>query len=71
MKLPFLKQATVPDPKLANYLLDTVHPKGRSKAVFLLQLGFTREAPDGLRRALLDVVSRTEMEEIVSPYGLK
>ncbi len=64
MKLPFLEQALVPDSKLANYLLDPLHPKGRSKAVFFLRLGFARERPDELRQALLEVAARTEMEEI-------
>lgn len=71
MKLPYLEQALVPDAKLVNYLLDPLHPKGRSKAVFFLRLGFARERPDELRQALLEVAARTEMEEITYPYGLK
>jgi hypothetical protein len=48
-----------------------MHPKGRSKAVFFLRHGFASERPDELRQALLEVATRTDMEEIVYPYGLK
>lgn len=71
MKLPFLEQALVPDSKLVNYLLNPLHLKGRSKAAFFLKLGFASERPEELRQALLRVATRTEMQEIVFPYGLK
>jgi hypothetical protein len=71
VELPFLDQALVPDSKLVSYLLNPLHPKGRSKAAFLLQLGFASERPDDLRQALLELAARTDMEEIVFPYGLK
>jgi hypothetical protein len=56
---------------VVRYLPDPSGPEGRSKAEFFLRLGFTREEPDKLRRALLDVAARTEMREIVFAYGLK
>jgi hypothetical protein len=71
VKLPFLEQAIVSDAKLVSYLLDPLHPKGRSKADFLLRAGFASERPDELRQALLAAAAGTEMEEIVFPYGLK
>jgi hypothetical protein len=71
MKLPFLEQAIVPDAKLVKYLLDPSHPEGRSKAEFFLRLGFTREQPDILRRALLEVAAHTHMQEVIFPYGVK
>jgi hypothetical protein len=71
VKLPFLEQALVPDSKLVNYRLNPLHPKGRSKAGFLLQLGFASDRPDVLRQALLDVAVRAAMQETACPYGLK
>jgi hypothetical protein len=71
MKLPFLEQAIVPDAKLVKYLLDPSHPEGRSKAEFFLRLGFTREQPDILRRASLEVAAHTHMQEVIFPYGVK
>jgi hypothetical protein len=69
--LPFLEQALVPDAKLADYLLNPLHPKGRSKAAFLLRAGFASKHLDELRQALLAAAARTEMEEVVFPYGFK
>lgn len=71
MKLPFLEQALVPDAKLTQYLLDPLHPKGRSKAAFFLGHGFSSDRPDELRQALLEVAARTDMEEVVYEYGVK
>lgn len=71
MKLPYLEQAVVPEAKLTGYLLNPLHPKGRSKAAFLLHVGFTPERADELRRALLAAAGEVDMVEIVSPYGLK
>lgn len=39
--------------KIADYLLNPEHPKGWSKAKFLLQRGFTAERPDELMEALI------------------
>ncbi len=61
----------VPEAKLAGYLLNPLHPKGRSKAAFQLRHGFSSDRTDELRRALSTVAARTEMEEIESAYGVK
>jgi hypothetical protein len=53
------------------YLLDPMHPKGRSKAAFFHGIGFESDRPDELRKALLEVAAHTEMKEISFPYGRK
>ena len=53
MRLPHIDEAYIPETKLSGYLLAADHASGRSKAVFLNNLGFRREQPDVLRRALL------------------
>lgn len=54
MKLPNVHLATVPEPKVARYLLNPAHPAGGSKAVFFLRFGFTagqwRQLADALLR---------------------
>jgi hypothetical protein len=55
VKLPFVDRAAVPDAKLVNYLLDPVHPRGRSKAEFFQRLGFPAGRPDELRYPASDV----------------
>jgi hypothetical protein len=42
-RLPKVEQAVVPEAKVVGYLLNILHPKGRSKARFFLLFGFTRE----------------------------
>lgn len=61
----------MPDHKLAGYLLNDSHPEGRHKAVFFQRFGFRRDAPEGLRTALLDVARRADMSAIVFAFGTK
>lgn len=44
--------------KLVGYLLDPTHPKGRSKAIFLLRFGFSASDPAVLADALVDHFGR-------------
>lgn len=53
MHLPGINEAYVPAAKLSGYLLAADHASGRSKALFLNNLGFRMDQPDVLRRALL------------------
>ncbi|TVR18395.1 MAG: hypothetical protein EA396_15170 [Anaerolineaceae bacterium] len=41
MKLPHLDNAYVPEEKITLYLLNLQHPKGRGKAKFFTQFGFS------------------------------
>jgi hypothetical protein len=43
MKLPNAHRAVVPREKIVDYLLDTSHPDGGSKAAFFQRAGFRRD----------------------------
>jgi hypothetical protein len=53
MKLPNLDEAHVPKAKITDYLLNTQHPSGRSKANFFIQFGFSVAQWKQLADALL------------------
>ena len=50
--LPHFERAVIDDRKLADYLLSTEHPFGRTKAQFFLGLGFRRDAIGTLNEAV-------------------
>lgn len=54
MLLPNVEQAVVPHRKVAEYLLSSTHPIGRSKAAFFGSFGFTAAAWEALAEALKD-----------------
>ncbi len=51
--LPAADRAIVDEAKIDRYLLSVSHPVGRAKAAFFLRFGFSLDAPDELRAALL------------------
>ena len=53
MQLPHLDEAHVSESKISGYLLADDHASGRSKALFFSNLGFRKDQPAALRRALL------------------
>lgn len=72
MHLPNIEEAYVPEPKLSGYLLDIDHAFGRSKALFLNNLGFRRDQPDVLRRALLQHAADNAVSSVqLTPFGAK
>jgi hypothetical protein len=71
VKLPFADQAVVSDAKIREYLLNEAHPTGRDKAAFFATLGFRRDQTAVFRRALLQLASGIEVEEVASGYGRK
>ena len=71
MKLPYGELAVVSDAKLVDYLLNPGHPQGRGKAAFFSGLGYRREQPEVLRRALLDLARTIEVSETTSVFGRK
>jgi hypothetical protein len=71
MRLPYADQATVPEGKLVDYLLNVDHPAGQAKARFFLMLGFRREQPEPLRAALLGLAATAEMTETTTVFGRK
>lgn len=71
-KVPGYEQAVVPESKITEYLLSLSHPKGRSKAQFFIQFGFTPDDWQQLADALLqhaadNAVASTED----TPFGTK
>jgi hypothetical protein len=72
MYLPHIDEAYVPEPKLAGYLLATDHASSRGKALFLNSLGFRKDQPDVLRRALLQHAANNAVSSIqLTPFGVK
>ena len=72
MHLPHINEAHVPEAKLSGYLLAADHASGRSKALFLNRLGFRRDQPDVLRRALLQHAADNAVSSVqLTPFGAK
>jgi hypothetical protein len=67
MKIP--ADAVISDDKLSRYLL---HPRPRDdKSRFLVRLGFTRENPEALRRAIKALALSAEaVEDARNEYGV-
>ena len=72
MHLPNIDEAYVPEPKLSGYLLAADHPSGRSKALFFNDLGFRKDQPDVLRRALLQYAADNAVSSVqLTHFGTK
>lgn len=72
MHLPNIEEAYVTEPKLSGYLLAVDHASGRSKALFLNSLGFRKDQPDVLRRALLQHAADNAISSVqLTPFGTK
>ena len=72
MQLPHIEDAHVPDSKISDYLLADDHPTGRSKAHFFRNLGFQKDRPAALRRALLQHAAGNEVSSIQqTSFGAK
>ncbi len=72
MHLPHFDDAHVPEPKISGYLLADDHPSGRSKALFFNNLGFRKDQPATLRRALLQHAAGNEVSSVQqTSFGAK
>jgi hypothetical protein len=72
MQLPQIDEAYVPEAKLSDYLLAADRPSGRSKALFFNSLGFRKEQPEVLRRALLQHATSNAVSSVVqTSFGVK
>jgi len=72
MHLPHIDEAHIPEPKISGYLLADDHPSGRSKALFFNNLGFGKDEPAALRRALLQHAAGNEVSSIrQTSFGTK
>jgi hypothetical protein len=66
-------KAIVEKDKIVEYLLNTQHPDGASKAYFFRKLGFHQNEPQVLEKALLDHYSLFESSSlaILNEFGVK
>ena len=72
MKLPNSENALVPADKLENYLPSEVHPVGRTKALFLKNLGYDNTDAGALARDLLAIAHEEDVSDVQSSeYGTK
>lgn len=71
-KLPNCKGAIIADAKIYNYLLNPLHPEGKSKAKFYELIGYTVESADLLKSDLLTLAcSGVLVDEQVNRAGRK
>jgi hypothetical protein len=75
MKLPNAEKATVPEEKITQYLLNSGHPAGGSKAAFFLRFGFRVEewrlfASALIRHALENEIVESEETQYGTRYAV-
>jgi len=72
MKLPNANMAVVSREKIADYLLNPVHPDNGGKAEFFMQLGFHRSQWESLATTLQALAQTAEVLRVSeSPHGKK
>jgi len=72
VKLPNFGHAVVPQEKITKYLLSPVHPRGRWKAQFFKNVGFSRVERDALVAALLQHVADHQVKKVEdSHFGIR
>ena len=64
MKLPYSKNAYIPEEKLVDYLLSETHPVGSSKAKFFRGLGFSEVNVGQLAKLLLHIARTNDVKDI-------
>lgn len=70
--MPGRHLAVVEDSKMTDYLLNTSHPDGKSKAIFFLGLGFRPHNLPELRTALLvHAAIHHVVKEVQTKFGTK
>jgi hypothetical protein len=72
MKLPNANKAVVVPEKIADYLLNPVHPDNGGKAEFFTRLGFHRNQWETLASTLQALAQTAEVTRVTeSPHGKK
>jgi hypothetical protein len=72
VRLPHAENAIVESDKIARYLLSGTHTRGRGKAQFFISFGFSPDAPEVLRRALLQHAKASDVLSLdQSQHGTK
>lgn len=70
MRLPNAHLAWIDRPKITNYLLSSVNPRGRAKANFFLRFGFSTDRWEEFSDALRRQAASYEVTRVVeTPYG--
>lgn len=70
--LPALRGLRIQGEKIVRYLLDPTHPRGRSKAKYLLAFGFTADAPQLLADALADhFTDAPDARDLLDEFGAR
>ena len=64
MKLPNIEQAEVAEAKLVDYLLNPLHPIGRTKAAFFMAFGFSPASWKIMRNAFIEHALQYDVTEI-------
>jgi hypothetical protein len=64
MKLPNADQAIIDREKITEYLLNTAHRSGASKARFFTEFGFELAAWEVLAKALIEHAQRHEVRKV-------
>lgn len=71
-RLPRHEEAVIPPAKLRDYLLSTIHPDGRSKALFFAMLGYSPKRWRELERELRRLIACSRARaHTLTPYGKK
>jgi hypothetical protein len=65
VKLPHISQATIPESKLVDYLLNPAHPDNGGKAAFFLKMDFSVKNGTELVAAFRQSAKETELTEVV------
>ena len=72
MKLPFANEAEVPQGKIALYLLNPEHPRGKGKARFFAGRGFSKDNWQAMAAALRQHAAQNEIaREETTPLGVR
>ena len=72
VKLPIAKHAIIDDTKIRDYLLSPIHPIGRYKCRFFLEIGYETGHWEILRQDLLSLVASEDAQESdQTRYGQK
>jgi hypothetical protein len=72
MQLPHIDEAHVPESKISGYLLADDHRSGRSKEQFFNSLGFWKDQPAALRRALRQHAAGNQVSSVQqTSFGAK
>lgn len=71
-KVPNLTNAVVEDAKMRDYLLNSGHPDGKSKAIFFTKKGFRVNDLPAFREMLINhAKSNQVMKEVKTEHGVK